>query len=168
MTEIVLTYAGTMLIGFEFVRKLNRLELMLVLIATWPISPLINAFPTTARQREQFKWHNIVESFSLLKTIYAIILLPFLIPLSLISLLAYIFTVLINTIDELLNLLWKLLITRYEKASRKFVGILIERIKRYRGLSSKGVVREMKNRKIPFLPVIGIILITIALIMYIF
>ena len=165
MTEIVLIYVGTMLIGFEFVRKLNRLELMLVLIAVWPISPIINAFPITARQREKFKWSNISKSFSLLKMIYTIILLPFLVPLSLISLLAYIFTELLNAVDKLLNLLWKRLITRYEESSRKFAGILIERTKRYRGLSSKGAVREMKNRKIPFLPVIGIILITIGLVM---
>jgi hypothetical protein len=65
-------------------------------------------------------------------------------------------------------MLWYRLITRNERFSRKFVAILIQNIKRYRGLSPKSVVNQMKNEKIPFLPAIGIILIIVAFFLNIF
>jgi len=167
MTEIMLTYVGTMLIGFEFVRKLHRLELMLLLIATWPVSPIVNVFPTTERERERFKWQSFLKSISVLKIIYMILLLPLLTPLSLMSLIAYMITELVNAIDNGMNWLWRVLISRFKDSSMKFARIVIEKNKRYRGLSPKRVFEEMKYRKIPFLPIIGIILITVALIMYV-
>ncbi len=166
--EDILIYAGTILIGFELLRKINRFELMLTLIVVWPLSPLINAFPTTQAQRARFKWRLIFKKFSLVKLFYTILLLPLLLPLSLVSLLAYIFTELVNSIEKLLNIVWKRLITRFEKASRKFAGILIQRTKRYHGLSARAVVAKMKEQTIPFLPIIGIILILISLFIRIF
>ena len=138
-----------------------------LLIAVWPVSPIVNAFPTTERERERFKWRDALKSTSALKTLYMILLLPLLIPLSLTSLIAYVITELVNAIDNSLNWLWRKLISRFKNASIKFARILIESRKRYRGLSPKKVFEEMKYRKIPFLPIIGIILITVALIMYV-
>ncbi len=158
----VLIYIGTILIGFELVRKINRFELMLVLVAVWPISPIINAFPTTEQQRARFKWKKIIKSFSIIKFVYTVLLLPILLPISLIALLAFIITELINAIEKLLNIFWYKLIHRFEKAMRKFAGILIQREKRYHGLQARSVVRTLQNEKIPFLPIIGIALIIIG------
>jgi len=168
MTEIILTYVGTMLIGFEFVRKLNRLELMLLSIAVWPISPIINAYPMTEREREHSKLRSFLKSISFLDIIYTMLLLPLLAPLSLMSLIAYLLTELVNAIDNGMNWLWRVLISRFKNTSVKFVRIAIEKNKRYRGLSPKKVFEEMKYRKIPFLPIFGIILISVALFMYMF
>jgi hypothetical protein len=166
--EDVFVYIGTMLIGFEFIRKINRFEVILMLIFFWPISPVVNAIPTTPAQKARFRWNRIIRSLSKTKIVYSIILLLIFWPLSLVSLTIFIFTELIKAIDKLLNLAWNCLITRYETFSRKMVGFLIQNIKRYRGLSSRAVVRRMKEEQIPFIPIFGIILIIIALFMYVF
>jgi hypothetical protein len=160
-----LIYIGTILIGFELVRKINRFELILILIAAWPLSPIVNAFPTSEQQRARFKWKKLIKSFSVLKLLYAILFLLLLSPVSIFSFLVYILTELINAIDKLLSILWRRLIKKYEKASRKFAALIIQREKRYRGLSAAAVVRTMQNEQIPFLGTIGILLVIIGVLL---
>jgi hypothetical protein len=164
----ILIYIGTILIGFELLRKINRFELMLILIVAWPLSPIINAFPITKQQRNRFKWKKLIKSFTLIKLLYAILFLIVLSPLSIFSLLLYMLTELINAIDKLLGILWQRLIKKYQKASRKFAAIIIERVKRYHGLSAAAVVRNMLNEKIPFLATIGIVLLIVGLLIKVF
>jgi len=166
--ETILVYIGTILVGFEFVRKIDRLQVILVLVATYPLKHAINAFPTTPEQREGFKWRKAIKSISGLKTFYTIILLIPLLPLSIVSLLAFLFTTLINSIDDLLNYLWRKLNIKFKDTSKKIASLLIQRIKRYHGLQPKSVVEKMIDTKIPFIPVIGITIILISFFMYIF
>ena len=164
----LLIYIGTILIGFELIRKINRYELILILIAAWPLSPIINAFPTTEQQRARFKWKKLIKSFSIIRFLYAILFLLLLSPITIFSFLFYILTELINAIDKLLGMLYYRLITKYQKASRKFAAIMIQREKRYHGLSAAAVVKNMQEEKIPFLATIGIMVLIIGVIMKFF
>lgn len=159
----LLVYIGTILIGFEFIRKINRLEVILLLIAAWPLGPIINAFPMKLSQREKYLAIIRNERGLLLKLFYAILLISLFSPLILLFLILFLVTEMVNWFDKLLNASWVKVINRFEGSARKIAGKIIETRKQYRGLSPKAVVREMKN-PIPFLPVLGITLIIVAFI----
>ena len=168
MTELVLAYIGTMLIGFEFIRKLTKFQTLLCLVAAWPFGPLINAFPLTEHEREIFKSQK--QKFTIkfiFGMIYGILLIIFLMPLTVISFVVNLVIGLINTFNQVLNLLYRRSIERFRPFSMKLANMIIRMHKRYEGLSAEEVIKNVKETEVPFPPIVGVILITTAFIMQI-
>jgi hypothetical protein len=164
-TQDFLVYIGTFLVGFEFVRNVDRLQVMLVLLILSPIRHFVNAFPITKEQKEGFKWRKALKSMSFLSSFYATILLPVLIPVSIISLAIFLVTTFINGINDLLNYLWRRLLVQFKDIAKKIAYILIIKNKRYSGLQPHAIFDQMLKTKIPFIPIIGISLIIAAFVM---
>ncbi|OGN95127.1 MAG: hypothetical protein A2Y89_02865 [Chloroflexi bacterium RBG_13_51_18] len=166
--EATLVYIGTFLIGFEFIRKIDRIQVILSLLILSPFKHAANAFPITRQQRQGYKFRNAIKKITWLHIFYFLILLPLLLPLSLLSLIPFLITTFLSVIDNLLNYLWRKLITNFKDIAKKIATILIEKNKKYHNLQPKPVVELMINTKIPFIPVVGIILILVSFFMYIF
>lgn len=165
MTEIVLAYAGTMLIGFEFIRRIRNVQMMLVLVAAWPLASLINAFPVTQKGRASSQWRRSLSSVSKFKMLYGVLMVVILLPVTVLSLIVYLVTELVNVPHRVANLLYRMSLDRFQPFSMKLTRLIIERNKMYKGISPKKVVENMKGTELPFLPIVGVILITIAFIM---
>jgi hypothetical protein len=161
----IFTYIGTFLVGYEFVRKLNRLELMLVLVAAWPIGFFIDLFTMFWKKqkikKKPFSWKYLFQ------IIYSLIFIIIFLPCSLLSVLFALIVELLNNINSGLNWLWGKIIARFRPVLRQVTIYTLERLnkkyKRYRGIQPKKVVDEIQYREIPFLPIIGIVLITLGL-----
>ena len=162
--EDLLVYIGTILVGFEFVRKLNRLELMFVLIAAWPLGSMLDIF-SALRRRKRIDWSRFNRRQKMLKILYGLILIIILCPVTIISIVLALVVEALNDFNKLLNWLWRKIMFRFRGITREVAILIIEKIKRYRGLSVRKVVDEVHFREIPFWPIIGIILITIGLIL---
>ena len=165
MIELTFAYIGTMLIGFEFIRKLRNLQTMLVLIAVWPLNSLLNAFPVTEKERTSSQWRRSLSSMSKLKVLYGVLMVVVLLPVTVLSLTVYLVTELVNIPHRVANLLYRMSLDRFQPLSMKFTRLIIERNKMYKGVSPKKVVENMKATELPFLPIVGVILITIAFLM---
>ena len=165
MIELTLAYAGAMLIGFEFIRKLRNFQTMLVLLAVWPLSPLLNAFPVTEKERTSSQWRRSLTSMSKFKVLYGVLMVVMLLPVPVLSLTVYLVTELVNIPHRVVNLLYRMSLDRFQPFATKLTRLIIERNKMYKGISSKKVVENMKKTELPFLPIVGVILITIAFIM---
>ncbi len=160
----LLIYIGTLLIGFEFVRKLNKLELMLVLIAAWPIAPIVNRFPKLLRKKP-IDWNKHSNKIKPQKMSYSILFIIFLLPVSIISFVLFLLFESLNDFNKILNWLWRKILGRFRPMTKVVAKLTVEKVKRYRGISVREVVDEIQYREIPFLPIVGIILVIISFIM---
>ena len=168
MVELVLAYTGTMLIGFEFIRKIKNLQAMLVLIAAWPFSAFINAFPFTEHERKIFKSQQFALNFKFIfEMIYGILFILLWIPLTLIFSAINLVIDLINAFNKILNIFYRNAIERFRPFSMKLARMIIKKYKRYEGISVEEVIKNIKETEIPFPPIVGVTLITIAFIMQI-
>lgn len=163
MTELTLTYVGTVLIAFEFIRKFKDLQAFVALLFGWPFRQFINAMYAG---RKSTKGKKVKEPSLILVVLYAL-LIPVMLLLTIVF---YLINLVIAILEEFHNL-----VNRFYLSARKeyrptygFVArILLRSSERYKGITEKQAIKEVEKREIPVLPIAGVILITISLFMQI-
>ncbi|OGO17986.1 MAG: hypothetical protein A2Z15_00490 [Chloroflexi bacterium RBG_16_50_11] len=166
-TEVVLTYIGTVLIAMEFVRKFTDLQAFMGLIVGWPVA---RYFRDNGIQylKTDYNAHKLVTSLRLIcSLILSIITLP-------LTIAFYIIWFIILGLNSFQNLINKL----YYEGKQKYRWFYLANIsinlfarktrnpEQIINVKEKQVMKEIEKRDLPILPLMGIILITIAFIMY--
>ena len=167
MIELTLAYTGTMLIAFEFVRKIRDFQTILVLIAVWPLNRLLNAYPFTKKERRRFKSEQYFNMMSVMQLIFGAIIIVLLLPLTILFFTINIIISIMDTFQQILNYLRRKSLDKFYPLSIKITSLIIRSNKRYKGVSPQVVIKNIKETELPFMPIIGVILITIAFIMQI-
>ena len=162
MTELLLTYIGTILIAFEFIRKFEDLQALVALMFGWPFRQFINTIGKKGKSKKPPEMTGV--------QIILLFLYIFLIPVMLV--LTIVFYV-INFIAAILQE-FHLWVNRFYLKARKeytptfgfWAKVLLKNSKKY-NISEQRLIREIQKREIPILPIVGIIFITVALFIHI-
>jgi len=169
MTELVLTYIGTMLIALEFVRGakvlsgFKSLQALVGMLFAWPFRPYLNAMGS---QRKPFAMPVIKTSLAILLIIYAVIFLIIMLPVTIAFYLFYIIITPLEFMHFAVNKLYFISKKEYRPTYGFFTRITLSSSKKYKNITEKQVVNEIQKKEIPILPIIGVILITIAFVMF--
>jgi len=170
MAELVLAYIGAILIALEFVRGakiisgFKSLQALVGMLLAWPFRPYLN---TIGSQRKSFKIPVIKTPLAILLFIYALIFLIIMLPITAVFYLFYFIIAPLELIHFGVNKLYFTSKRGYRPTYGFFTRIVLNSSNRYKGISEKQVIDESQKREIPILPIIGVILITIAFVMQI-
>ncbi len=163
MTELVLTYVGAVLIAMEFVRKFTKVLALMDMLVAWPVSSLFGE-NGLENWSEIYKAHKLNVIFRVtLSLILGIITLPF----TLVSYVLWFIILALNSFHNWVNRLYSKGLKRYRPFYLLMIGLLLFALsgyKKYPARNRQKVMQEI-DKEIPILPLIGIILITIAFIM---
>jgi len=168
MVELVLAYIGAVLIALEFVRGakiisgFKALQALVGMLLAWPFRAFLNAFGS---QRKSLKIPVIKAPLLILLVIYALILLIIMLPITVVFYLFYFIIVPLELIHFGVNKLYLKAQKGYQPTYGFLTRITLSSSKRYKNITEKQVINELQKREIPILPIIGLILITIAFIM---
>lgn len=168
MTELVLAYIGAVLIAFQFVREakiisgFKSLQALVGMLLAWPFRPYLNAIGS---QRKSLKIPVIKTPLLILLIIYALIFLIIMLPITVVFYLFYFIIVPLELIHFGVNKLYFISQKGYQPTYGFLTRITLNSSKRYKNITEKQVINGLQKREIPVLPIIGVILITIAFIM---
>ncbi len=168
MVELVLAYIGAILIALEFVRGakiisgFKSLQALVVMLLAWPFRPYLNAIGS---QRKSLKIPIIKTPLLILLIIYALIVLIITLPITVVFYLFYFIIVPLELIHFGVNKLYFISQKGYQPTYGFLTRITLNSSKRYKNITEKQVINGLQKREIPILPIIGLILITIAFIM---
>ena len=168
MTETLLTYVGTMLIAMEFIRKFTSLQALMGMLVGWPVSSFLEE-NGLEKWFEEYKSHKFELIFRLfLSLILCIIALP----LTLVFYVIWFIILTLNSFHNWVNRLYSKGKKRYRPFLIFIIGLLlfahrISEHKKYRRLNEQKVMNHIEKQEIPILPLIGIILLTVAFVMQI-
>ena len=168
MVELVLAYIGAILIALEFVRGakiisgFKSLQALVVMLLAWPFRPYLNAIGS---QRKSLKIPIIKSPLLILLIIYALIVLIITLPITVVFYLFYFIIVPLELIHFGVNKLYFISQKGYQPTYGFLTRITLNSSKRYKNITEKQVINGLQKREIPILPIIGLILITIAFIM---
>jgi hypothetical protein len=169
MTELVLTYIGTLLIALEFVRGakilsgFKSLQALVGMLLAWPFRPYLNAIGS---QRKSLEMTAIKTPLLILLFIYALIFLIIMLPVTIAFYLFYFIITPLELMHFAVNKLYFISKKEYRSTYGFFTRITLSSSKKYKNIAEKQVINEIQKGEIPILPIIGIILITIAFVMF--
>ncbi len=168
MTELVLAYIGAVLIALEFVRGakiisgFKSLQALVGMLLAWPFRPYLNAIGS---QRNPLKIPVIKTPLLILLIIYALIFLIIMLPITVVFYLFYFIIAPLELIHFGVNKLYFISHKGYRPTYGFLTRTTLNSSKRYKNITEKQVINELQKKEIPILPIIGLILITIALFM---
>jgi hypothetical protein len=165
-TEIILTYVGSVLIAMEFVRKTVDLQALMGMLVGWPVSSFLGGKPTA--------WDQMIRKHGLqvsLRLILSLILGLVTLPLTIAFHVIWGVVLVLNSFHNLVNRLYLEGKKRYRPLYLPMIGITLvaHRVyqpERYAKVSEKKVMAAIEKRDLPILPIIGLILISIAFVLY--
>lgn len=164
MTELVLAYVGTILIAFEFIRKFRDLQALVALLFGWPFRQFINQITSAGRKSTKVK--KIKCPSVVLLTLYAL-LIPVMLLLTIVFYLINLIVAILEDFHNLVNRSYLAARKEYRPTYGFLTRILLRSSERYKGITEQKVIKKLQEREIPVLPIIGVILITVALFMQI-
>jgi hypothetical protein len=164
MTELVLTYVGTILIAFEFIRKFQDLQALVALLFGWPFRSFINAMYAG---RKSTKVQQVKGPRAILLIVYAL-LIPLMLLLTIVFYLINLIVALLQDFHNLVNRFYLAAMREYRPTYRFLTRISLISSERYKDITEQQVIKKLQQREIPVLPIVGAILITIALFIQIF
>ncbi len=165
--EVVLTYFGTVLIAIEFVRKTTDLQAFMGMIVGWPVAGF---FKENGRREflEAFHSHGLNMT---IRVIFSLTLSIGTLPLTVFFYIIWFIILCLNSLQNTVNKYYHEGKYRYRYLYKYLIGINLFALKLKNpgqsiNVKDKQVMKEIEKRDIPIIPLLGIILITIALILY--
>jgi len=172
MTELALTYAGTVLIAMEFIRKFTKLQALMGMLIGWPLS----SFILDIEERGLKNWYEVyfkAHKFNIiLRIIFTLILCLITLPLTIAFYVIWFIVLTLNSFHNWVNGLYFEGQRRYRPFNVLLTGCLLSAHKlsepqKYAEVDEEKVIQKLEKTDIPILPIIGIILITIAFVLFI-
>ena len=164
--EIVLTYVGTILIAMEFVRKFSNLQALTGMIIGWPV---LSFFGEKGLQNwaEVFNAHKLSSTFRIL---FSFILSIVTLPLTVAFYVIWFVVLILNSFHNWINRLYFEGKRRYRPFYMILIGLSLfahrmAEYQKYADIDEQKVMQHIEETEIPILPIIGVILITIAFIL---
>ncbi|MFC1915991.1 hypothetical protein ACFLW4_04775 [Chloroflexota bacterium] len=165
--EVVLSYIGAILIAMEFVRKFTRLQALMGMLAGWPVSSFL-------REKRFEDWYETYKNHKLnitLRLIFSLMLLFLTIPLTIIFYVIWFMVLILNSFHNWVNRLYFKGTKRYRPLYMYFIGLTLSALKmseykKFADVNEQKVMREIEKGEIPILPIIGVILISIAFVLF--
>ena len=161
MTEVVLTYIGSVLIAMEFVRKFTDLLALMGMLVGWPVSQYMSEDGLIGLSKAY--------KFSKLKVIARLILSLILavltLPLTVVFYLIWLIILVLNSFHNRVNAFYSEGKKRYHDIYMFMIRYALAAMygkKKIVGINEQKVMKHIEKQEIPILPIIGIILITIA------
>ncbi len=168
MVELVLAYIGVVLISLEFVRGakiisgFKSLQALVGMLLAWPFRPYLN---TIGSQRKPLKIPVIKTPLLILLIIYALIFLIIMLPITVVFYLFYFIVTPLELMHFWVNKLYYISQKEYRPTYGFLTSFTLKSSKQYKNITKKQVMDELQKKQIPIMPIIGLILITIAFIM---
>ena len=164
--EIVLTYVGAILIAMEFVRKFTGLQALMGMLVGWPVSSFFGE-KGLENWNEKYEAHKCNIMFRL---ILSVILCIITLPLTVAFYLIWFIVLVLNSFHNWVNRLYFEGKKRYRPFLLHIIGLMlfahkITDYKKYAELDEQKVMQHIEKTELPILPIIGVILITIAFIL---
>lgn len=165
--EVVLTYVGAILIAMEFVRKFTDLQALMGMLVGWPVSSFLKE-KRLENVSEIIKQHKLSFIFRLLLSLILCILT---LPLTVAFYVIWFVILVLNSFHNWVNKVYFEGKERYRPLYMFIIGLTLfahrlSQFEKYRGLKEQRVMQEIERREIPILPIIGIILLSIAFILF--
>jgi hypothetical protein len=165
--EVVLTYLGAILIAMEFVRKFTDLQALMGILIGWPVSPFLGEKGRKVLS-ETYKNHKLNV---ILRMILAVILCLLSLPLTVAFYVIWFVILVLNTFHNWVNRLYSEGRERYRPLYISLIRLTLSahrksEPKRFAGLNEQKVMHEIEKREIPILPLVGVILISIAFVLF--
>jgi len=172
MTELTLTYVGTVLIAMEFVRKFTHLQALTGMLIGWPVSPFL-------REIEEKGFGNWYEVYFkahkpnvIFRMISSAILCFITLPLTVTFYAIWFIILILNSFHNWVNRVYFEGKKRYYPVYMLIIGLVLpvykmSEPKRYAEVNEQKVMQEIERIDIPILPIIGVILISIAFVLFI-
>jgi len=161
-TELMLTYVGTVLIAFEFIRESKDIQALVALLFAWPVRSFLNAMTVG---RKSAKVQGIKSPPAILLVVYAL-LMPVMLLLTLVFYIINLVVALLEEFHNLINHFYLKAQEEYQPTYRFWTKITLRSSKKYKDITEQQVINKLRERGIRILPIIGVILITIAFIMH--
>jgi hypothetical protein len=171
MTEMLLTYIGTLLIALEFVRGaklikgIKELQALVGMLLAWPFKPYLNAM---ASKRNSAKIKAAKAPLTILLLLYALLFLIIMLPITVGFYTLYLIISPLELIHLWVNKLYSIAQKEYKPTYKFWTVFTLNFYKAPKKITAGRVIKELRKGEIPVLPIIGIVLITIALFMQIF
>ena len=168
MTEIVLAYVGAILIAMEFVRKFTNLQALMGMLVGWPVSSFFGE-KGFENWSEIYKAHKLNVIF---RMIFSLVLCLITLPLTVAFYVIWFIILVLNSLHNWVNGLYFEGKKRYRPFYIFIIGLVlsahkITEYKKYADIDEEKVMQHIEKTELPILPIIGVILITIAFIMHI-
>ena len=165
--EVVLAYIGAILIAMEFVRKFTRLQALMGMLAAWPVSSFF-------REKRFEDWNETYKNHKLnvtLRLIFSLILAILTIPLTIMFYVIWFMVLVLNSFHNWVNSLYSEGKKRYRPLYMFIIGLTLSahkmsEHKKFADLNEQKVMQEIEKGEIPILPIIGVILISIAFVFH--
>ncbi|MFH0767938.1 MAG: hypothetical protein V1932_00015 [Chloroflexota bacterium] len=170
MIEMLLTYIGTLLIALEFVRgaKLIRgiknLQALVGMLLAWPFKPYLNA---VGSKGSSVKIKGLKMSLTVLLLLYALLFLIIMLPITVAFYALYFIISPLELIHLWVNRLYFVALKEYRPTYGFWTRFTLKSYKVPKRITEERVIKELQKGEIPVLPIVGIILITVALLMQI-
>jgi hypothetical protein len=168
MTELVLTYVGTVLIAMEFVRKFTELQALMGMLVGWPVSSFFG-------EKGSVNWSEINKANKvnvIFRMFFSLILCVITLPLTVAFHIIWFIILILNSFHNWVNRLYSKGKKRYRTLYLSIIRLTLFAYKisghpEYARVKDQKVMKHIEEQTIPILPLIGIILLTIAFIMQI-
>jgi hypothetical protein len=164
MTELLLTYIGTFLIAFEFIRKFEDLQALVALLFAWPFRQFIN---TIGKKGKSKKTPQELTGLQFILLFLYVFLIPAMLALTIVFYIINFIAALLQGFHLWINQFYLKARKEYTPTYGFWAKISLKRSKKYRSISEQRIIREIQKREIPILPIVGIILITTALFIHV-
>jgi hypothetical protein len=165
--EVVLAYIGAILIAMEFIRKFTALQALMGMLVGWPVSSFFGE-KRFEDWSETYKKHKL--NFTL-RVIFSFILCILTLPLTVVFYLIWFIVLALNSFHNWVNSSYSEGKKRYRPFYIFIIGLTLSAHKmsgdkKYASLNEQKVMQEIEKREIPILPIIGVILISIAFVLF--
>lgn len=167
MTELVLAYIGAILIALEFVRGakiisgFKDLQALIVMLLAWPFKPYLNIIGS----RDNSKKMPVIRNPILIPlAIYALVFLVIMIPITIVFYLFYFIITPLEFIHFWISKLYYISQQEYKPTVGFWSRLTLRSSERYKEITEEELIDKLQKRQIPIMPIIGLILITIAFI----
>ena len=166
MTVVVLTYFGTILIAMEFVRKVPDLQALTGMLTGWPVSK----FFTEIGEKGWSKTYEAHKLGLLWRVPLSGVLCIVILPISAAFFVLWFIVLVLNSFHNWVNRLYLEGKRRYRPIYIVLIDFTLAAIRlsshsKQLRLNDEKVMTHIEKQEIPVLPLLGIILLTIAFIM---
>jgi hypothetical protein len=153
---------GTLLIAYEFIRETRDIQALVGMLYGWPLRHFLNIM-AGARKTSKEKTSNT----SLWWLFLLVPLIPFMFILSMGFYIMNIAFTILDNIHILVNNFYLKAQKEYQPQYKFWTRITLRSSERYKNITEKQVIDKLHENKIRIIPIIGVILLTIAFAMYI-
>jgi hypothetical protein len=167
--QLVLTYVGTVLIALEFVggsrllKGIKDLQALVGMLMAWPFRTYLN---NMSSKGNLFKIIRVKKPLSFILAIYGLLFLIIMGPVTITFYLLYFIFKPLELFHVWVNNLYLISQKEYRHTYGYWARFTLKISKTPKEITEEKVINELQKREIPVLPIIGIVLITIAFIIH--